>query len=149
MSYSNTNCIQCASGYYVNLGACTPMPGNCIDMSQSGTCLKCVDNYFLQNGICYRFDKNCVAYNTTSYLCRSCIDGYYLNYQYICQLTPSNCLNVNVYGNCTGCKGNFTLINGLCYPPIPQCDNWDLTTMLCAKCISGFFLKNGYCFRTV
>lgn len=77
------------------------------------------------------------------------MDGYYLNYQYICQLIPLNCLNVNVYGNCTGCKNNYTLTNGLCYPSIPQCDNWNFTTMLCAKCISGFFLKDGYCYRTV
>lgn len=72
-----------------------------------------------------------------------------MNFQFVCQIVPVNCLNVNPFGNCTACRNNFTLTKGLCYPSIPQCDNWNLATMLCAKCISGFFLRDGYCYRTV
>lgn len=149
LAYSGNNCIQCNSGFYVNFGSCVVIPTNCVDVAQNGTCLRCVDGYFPQNGICYKFDKNCIAYNATTFMCRACVDGFYLNYQFICQAIPVNCVNVNIYGNCTSCKSNFTLINGLCYPSIPQCDNWNLTTMLCAKCINGFFLRDGNCYRTV
>lgn len=123
MVYGSGNlCTQCRTGFYFNgINACVPAPDNCNQVAQNGACTKCIEGYILQNGICYKFDPNCIAYNATTFVCRACNEGFYLNYQFSCQPIPTNCIAANPFGVCLTCRSNYSLSSGQCFPIIPQC----------------------------
>lgn len=152
---SNFKCFQCADTYYLNSeGFCTKLPPNCQQVSVNGRCTRCINGFFLPNnntGICLKYDLNCLTYDDNSLLCATCNAGYYLNYQFVCIILPRFCAQSDRFGNCTQCLSGYTLNpnDQICYPQIPQCSVYDPSTLLCKTCLSGFFLRNGFCYRTI
>lgn len=115
----------------------------------NGSCTKCATGYILQSNMCYKFDQNCDIYDQSTLLCKSCINGFYINYQFSCVNLPSNCLSANAYGNCLSCQSNYSLLNGVCYLTISQCNIYDLKTYLCTQCTNNYNLINGYCYQNI
>lgn len=103
---------------------CQLLPRFCLSASPEGNCLSCISNYILYNQLCVLNDsiRNCQSYDLQSYLCLSCVQGYYLSTNSICTLLPNNCLSANPAGACLTCAARYQLRGAICVLFIMNCD---------------------------
>ena len=138
------------------------------------TCLKCVSGYYIRDNKCVEGNiKACARYRNNGEGCFECIEGYTLvkirNRDYChelptdmdCENFDTDLLNQNTL-KCTQCKISEPLYlalppdnepNSVCLPIVRMngCEKYANTgnfidsTLLCEKCSSRFYLKNGNC----
>lgn len=136
-------CYQCISGYYLNAAySCTLLPPNCLNANSLGVCLSCAPTYTLVGSICVISTPNCVNYVQTASAtrCSQCATGYTLTPQFTCSQLPLYCLAGN-NGVCTSCIQNYQLYQGICVFIITNCASWNLQSLQCSGCISGYYLS--------
>jgi hypothetical protein len=149
LSYDSSTfyCNSCASGYYLFLSggayACQSLPPFCLSASYSGSCQSCISNYILYNGLCVLSISilNCQSYNLQSYVCLSCIQGYYLNTNSICTLLPANCVTASPNGACLSCNQCFQVSSGNCVFYVINCAVYNYATGTCTQCAQGYSLS--------
>ncbi|EAS07582.2 latrophilin/CL-like GPS domain protein (macronuclear) [Tetrahymena thermophila SB210] len=99
-SAGNSNCYQCAQGYYQSNKQCLPCSSNCQTCQKSDHyCTSCPNNMILSGSACIQ----------------KCNYGEYNNNGF-CQPCPPNCVQCIDGNTCTACtdKTQFQISNGQC-----------------------------------
>jgi hypothetical protein len=145
---SSFMCNRCATGYYLFLSSngayvCQTLPAFCLNASFSGVCQSCMNNYILYNGVCVLSSSimNCQAYDLRSFVCITCIQGYYLSSSNICTLLPTNCANASPSGVCLSCLQGYRLNGGICVIFVINCATYNFATGTCTQCAPGYTLS--------
>ena len=123
----NSNCITCASGYFMNSsGFCLPCSSNCSTCEGiEGNCTSCTANYDLVNNTCLA----------------SCQSGFYRNYLGDCLKCDVGCKECSGNAsNCISCSVGYTLraLNSSFYC-IKNClsiEYFDYITQICQNIIN-------------
>ena len=124
-------------------------------------CIKCISGYGAYMDQCKKCSSNCSDCrfsNGSNEFCTECINGYYVNDVGKCSLICSdkNCIEcyLNSEGKeyCKECKLFYALKNEICTSchDMEGCDYcyFENETEYCTKCyVSGYFLKDGICFK--
>ncbi len=153
--YFKDECIECVSGYYLDLdNKCTDT--KFCTKSENGICTQCNENYFLteKNNLC-TIVEHCIDSDFYEN-CKECEDGFYydkcklkclesnLNEKYLnCKATDKYC------SFCEECKSNYYLSNveHLCYVNTEEekfhhCAESNEDGTACGFCESGYYLGN-------
>lgn len=142
---------QCPPRTYSINGKCSPCKFGCYNCTSDYSCLSCEPGYILDNDKCISrcpsgyYEKNNLCFPCTGGNCLSCYNstsctscnyplvltpdlkcssvcpvGYYSLNQvcYKCSPDCSTCTNAS---SCTSCPTGFTLTNGECKVPNPNC----------------------------
>jgi len=151
LSYnSNSQCIACASRYFLRQNTCIAYINYCVNVDLAGNCLSCSFGSVLQNGVCVASSGrslNCLSYDANTQLCLVCMSGYsFCQSSGICLLNDPNCQIFSSDGSsCVQCKSIYQLYQGKCllYPTgLMVAPNGGLS------CLSGYTLQNNSCFRS-
>lgn len=138
-SNSNSNCINCATGYYNNNGVCTACNDACSDCTGAGftNCGSCASGYESGgSGICYL----------------TCSVGDYLytttNECFTCHTACNGCSVSNSETNCVSCATHYYSSSSSCLEcdiSCVSCSNSGRTN--CANCASDYENINGECLK--
>jgi hypothetical protein len=107
----------------------------CINIDYTNRiCIECNPGYDIVSGICRPF--NCSVFTGDSNTsCLTCINGYVLNSNGICQV--GKCVDFNGR-NCLNCLPGYYLSNNLCYAN--NCIRYDAVALVCLQCNSNYEL---------
>ncbi len=143
-----TNTLNFSSNYASHLVAvtsqgCRPCPPNCLKCSSISNCTQCLPCFELQGGQCLSCSLNCQT--CSNGICTSCISGYYLDYQRLCQICPITGTAICTINSLQSCLSNYWLDNNAanCIQCDPNCQQCSSTTK-CAICLQGYFLQFNY-----
>jgi len=98
-------CATCKTGFAIITGACVACPTGvkeCCAVEKDSKALKaisCNDGYTLLGSVCVQTLENCMERDPTSFMCKTCVDGYYLN-----NVTGAGSNKVCTQGTITGCS---------------------------------------------
>ncbi|KAL4431669.1 hypothetical protein ABPG74_017298 [Tetrahymena malaccensis] len=162
------NSCPCNTGFIDVGGACQPCSTNCQQCSSQTNCIQCAQGYYLfVNQTCIPSCPATFVTNNSSCVCRSkstlsnntcpCNTGY-LDIGGNCLACGANCNQCSSQTNCTTCASNYFLfIDGTCINPCPatfianasnqQCicrPNSTLLNKTC-PCNSGYLDVGGNC----
>lgn len=117
ISMSNQGvCLSCASGYYLDQGACTQCDASCGTCDHSSLCLSCKPGYYnatdVNHALCQACPAGCSAC-VAGGTCSGCFTGYRLNAG-VCTACGANCDQCTA-GACTACSIGAVMISGACY----------------------------------
>ena len=104
-------------------------------------CLKCSWGYrFNSEGQCIELDYLCRIYDPVSYVCNQCYPGFMVGTDEKCgPITEVGCLTW-FNNSCQSCYSGYYLYQGKCEPVDPLCSHFDLTTLKCLACYSGYIV---------
>ena len=146
----NKLCLGCEDGYALSFDkkSCISFP-NCEYLQQGDNkCEEC-EYYFHLNseGKCER--TTCLLYEDNDKDCKECFYGYYLKDKKCIKIPKPYCISMSSTdeNKCTGCLGNFPLVNGECLAPknfIQGCYNYNIQEK-CTICHQDYELKDGTC----
>ncbi|CAD8182348.1 unnamed protein product [Paramecium octaurelia] len=129
-SYWGTGTLYCLSGWTILNGVCVNLPNGCLtyqlNQDQNAyVCGSCDTGFTLIAGVCVQ-NQECVTYSSTRYVCTQCQQGYYLNWDYIPDVSSASDNYYNYFGSfCNPCS-------------IPSCANCP-SANTCTQCKPGFF----------
>ena len=148
MTGSNSQCIQCFSGYTLSNSNCV-IDASC---SSSNTCKYCPYGYYLQNSSCLSCPSlpNCLTCNS-NLQCTLCSKGYYLNGA-TCSACSSSCLECSSLTFCSLAADGYYLQysidasnSGVTLPCQSPCLICDSSSTFCLACISGYNISGSTC----
>jgi proprotein convertase subtilisin/kexin type 5 len=158
LKQSDTVCLQCAYGYYLNGGQCFPVPDGCLDFNYSNNfCTSCYQGYYLDgSNVCQVADFLCQSSDKRGN-CLTCYKDYRLTAYGRCVYNAEGCdfnlpaqeqnpLCAKFSGlQCTACvQGCYLNPQGKCKLPDPNCQSFDIKNEKCNICMEGYCLgKDG------
>lgn len=143
-------CLNCATGYYLNQGACSACDVSCATCYASSLCLTCSVGYYnatnVNNALCQTCSTGCITCSSSS-TCTACSSGFRLNAA-ACTACSANC-NSCTAAACTTCNSLSVLIGTNCHlcTDTSKQGSAGCTTctasanrVLCSACSSGYYL---------
>jgi hypothetical protein len=97
----------------------------------------------MSSGECHIAEDNCIDRNNTINQCVACVDGYFVNTFFQCQLKDQYCIEY-INGFCSQCDNLHFLYQMICFPYSPGCVSY--VGKDCVLCKPSYTLVNGECF---
>ncbi len=161
ISYNTTNttqCTGCSSGYTYNstTNMCVfTCPANCQACSSPSVCTNCVAGFYTaSNNTCSQCQvTGCSSCSNNGATCTACFTGFYV-IQGECKTCPGYCSSCTSNSTCQTLTqsnqqvllqvGTQTVL-AVCQQNCKTCSN--VNPQVCLNCQSGFFLRQGNCFK--
>ena len=149
---SESACLVCKDGYYLNNGICTLCDEGCSTCSAI-SCTSCKDGYYLRVGVCYKGAANCTS-TAGPDTCLTCSANLGIYHSTPCSKCKDNncdvCENPDSPKSCTVCSGGYYL--GADKDCLVQCDKTGFcnthcfSSTSCGGCVDGYYVNGaGIC----
>lgn len=153
---SNGDCLSCYSGFNLANGRCNVDNSSNLNpycqVFVNSTCLNCSRGYYFDsNKVCQQIDPLCKVFDYANTVCTTCYTGFSL-VNGSCTISDSaspsdpNCRTFDSNNLCLNCsKGFYFNQNKVCTQINSNCRSFDLTSLVCTACYSGYDLNAGEC----
>lgn len=138
--YFIDGCNKCQSPFVLTQSKSCSIPF--CKIVANGACSACQDDYLLRSdGTCMKKIANCRNYDSKTYTCADCVDGFYVSEsRQECKPKVAGCQYTA--GKCSNCYKPFVYDNGSC--KIVGCSDFDFVG--CKQCVVPFqLIGNGVC----
>lgn len=147
---SETECLDCEPGFYLEDGACRRCVNDCDACKTASTCTDCSKGFYLNTGYsCSKCEPGCIecsvdySSDVPVTVCSVCDKGFYLKDSICKRCNDKNCLSCPVEGKCETCVEFFysSKNDGKCLNCKKNCVECK-DDKNCNKCSLGYYLSD-------